>query len=149
MPGLPNGTDMEIILRIHSHKLSLACSWKPTSEIWMMRAYSNHHQLLLEALTKWGMKPVQKMQISQSLSSRSTRSTCIKVSQEKQCPSKEIHSTKMQASLQRGESYSIFFFNHIFHSKVPRRIHPTPKNSTYTNFVNTSVQGVTRDRPAF
>lgn len=84
-----------------SRKPSLASTWKPTSEIWMMQAYSNHHQLFLEAETKWGMQPEQKMQISQSLSSRSTENTCRKMFWEKQCPA-ETHSTKTPTSLQRG-----------------------------------------------
>lgn len=75
MPGRPNGTDMEIIFHMLSCKPSLARTWKLTSEIRMIRAYSNHHQLFLEAETKWGMQPEQKMQISQSLSSRSTENT--------------------------------------------------------------------------
>lgn len=79
----------------------LACTWKPTSEIWMTQAYSNHHQLFLEAPTKWGMKPGQKMSISQSLSSRSTGAHAEQGFWESHTHLK-THSTKTPASLQRG-----------------------------------------------
>lgn len=82
------------------------CTWKPTSEIWVMRAYSNHHQLFLEAWIKWGMKPAQKMSISQSLPSKSTGNTCRKGVLGKPCHLK-THSTEIPAPLQRGVLYSI------------------------------------------
>lgn len=86
MPGLPNGTDMEVIFHIHSHKSSLACTWKPSSEIWTTRAYSNHHRRRLEAPTPsevWNLH--RKMELSQSLPSRGGRNTWRGTTQTKPC----------------------------------------------------------------
>lgn len=152
MPGLPNGTDREIIFHIHSRKPSLARTWKPSSEIWMMRTYSNHRQLFLEAPTNRGMKPEQKMQISQSLASRSTRNTCRK----KCCVSGKAMSIYSDW-LYQDPSFPVERRSTILDKKdsyfsqqdSPGAFDPIYKNSIYTNFVNIPVQSVTRDRPAF
>lgn len=154
MPGLPNGTDMEIILHIHSREPSLASTWKPSSEIWMMRAYSNHHQLFLEAPTKWGIKPEEKMQISQSLSSRSTgnraRGTyaenCLRGSN---AHLKRLIPPKSQPPCREGSTIVDKKDSYFSQQDSPGAFDPIYKNSIYTNFVNISVQRVTRDRPAF
>lgn len=105
-------------IHIHSHKPSSARTWKPPSEIGMMRAYSNHHQLFLEAPTKWGMKPEQKMQISQSGSSRNRGNTRRSVAM-------PLYRDPSQhpASLQRGVPYLMSLKKkkktHLFHSKIP------------------------------
>lgn len=124
MPGLPQGTDRKIVLRIHSRKPSLACTWKPPSEIRMMRAYSNHHQLFLEAPTKWGMRPEQKMQISQSLSSRNRGNTCRKSVARKAKPlSRDRLSQHPSFPAERGTLLDVLKKKkkktHLFHSKIP------------------------------
>lgn len=110
-------------IHIHSHKPSSACTWKPPSEIGMMRAYSNHHQLFLEAPTKWGMKPEQKMQISQSLSSRNRGNTRRKSVARKAMPLyRDPLSQHPSFPAERGTLPDVFKKKkktHLFHSKIP------------------------------
>lgn len=82
------------------------CTWKPTSEIWVMRAYSNHHQLFLEARIKWGMKPVQKCQ-SHSHFLPGARGTHAEKGFWENHAHLKTHSTEIPAPLQRGVLYSI------------------------------------------